>query len=80
MNFLQTSQLWKQSGRWKNFEGEEFFHFKNRDDKDFCLAVTHEEAADERIDQVIEEMRSEDSIKTQQAEEFTETYEVSLNL
>jgi prolyl-tRNA synthetase len=44
MNLLQTSKLWKESGRWKNFEGEEFFHFKNRDDKDFCLAATHEEA------------------------------------
>lgn len=44
MNLLQTSELWKQSGRWKNFEGEEFFHFKNRDNKDFCLAATHEEA------------------------------------
>lgn len=45
MNLLQTSELWKQSGRWKNFEDEEFFHFKNRDDKDFCLAATHEEAS-----------------------------------
>lgn len=44
MNLLQTSELWKESGRWKNFEGEEFFHFKNRDDRDFCLAATHEEA------------------------------------
>jgi prolyl-tRNA synthetase len=45
MNLLQTSELWKQSGRWKNFEGEEFFHFKNRDNRDFCLAATHEEAS-----------------------------------
>jgi prolyl-tRNA synthetase len=44
MNLLQTSKLWKESGRWKNFEGEEFFHFENRDGKDFCLAATHEEA------------------------------------
>jgi len=44
MNLLQTSKLWKESARWKNFEGEEFFHLKNRDDKDFCLAATHEEA------------------------------------
>ena len=44
MNLLQTSELWKESGRWKDFEGEEFFYFKNRDDKDFCLAATHEEA------------------------------------
>jgi prolyl-tRNA synthetase len=44
MNLLQTSKLWKESGRWKNFEGEEFFHFQNRDKKDFCLAATHEEA------------------------------------
>ncbi len=44
MNLLQTSKLWKESGRWKNFEGEEFFHFENRGGKDFCLAATHEEA------------------------------------
>lgn len=44
MNLLQTSKLWKESGRWKNFEGEEFFHFENREGKDFCLAATHEEA------------------------------------
>lgn len=45
MNLLQTSKLWKESGRWRNFEGEEFFHFENREEKDFCLAATHEEAA-----------------------------------
>lgn len=45
MNILQTSELWKKSGRWKNFEGEEFFNFTNRDDKDFTIAATHEEAS-----------------------------------
>jgi len=45
MNILQTSEMWKKSGRWKNFEGEEFFNFKNRDGKDFTIAATHEEAA-----------------------------------
>ncbi len=45
MNILQTSEMWEKSGRWKNFEGEEFFNFKNRDDKDFTIAATHEEAS-----------------------------------
>ncbi len=45
MNLLQTSEIWEKSGRWKNFEGEEFFNFTNREDKDFTIAATHEEAS-----------------------------------
>jgi len=60
MNLLQTSELWKQSGRWKNFEGEEFFHFKNRDDKDFCLAATHEEASVDLVKKYIQSYRDLD--------------------
>ncbi|MFB6207812.1 MAG: aminoacyl--tRNA ligase-related protein [Candidatus Nanohaloarchaea archaeon] len=45
MNVLQSSDIWRKSGRWKNFEGDEFFHLENRDGKDFTIAATHEEAA-----------------------------------
>ena len=60
MNLLQTSELWKQSGRWKNFEGEEFFHFKNRDNKDFCLAATHEEASVDLVQKYVQSYRDLD--------------------
>jgi len=45
MHQLQTSEIWKQSGRWKNFEGDEFFTLENREGKEFTIAATHEEAA-----------------------------------
>ncbi len=45
MNQLQTSEIWKESGRWQNFEGDEFFNFENRDGQEFTIAATHEEAA-----------------------------------
>jgi len=60
MNILQTSGLWKKSGRWKNFEGEEFFNFKNRDDKDFTIAATHEEASVELTKKYIRSYRDLD--------------------
>ncbi|MFQ3308544.1 MAG: prolyl-tRNA synthetase [Candidatus Nanohaloarchaea archaeon] len=47
MHQLQTSDIWKQSGRWENFEDDEFFTLENRDQKDFTIAATHEEAATE---------------------------------
>lgn len=58
MNLLQTSDMWRKSGRWKNFEGEEFFYFKNRDDKDFCLAPTHEEAVVELVQSYVRSYRN----------------------
>lgn len=45
MHQLQTSEVWKESGRWENFESDEFFSFENRDGKDFTIAATHEEVA-----------------------------------
>ncbi len=60
MNQLQTSEIWKESGRWQNFEGEEFFNFKNRDDKDFTISATHEEAATELAKDYIRSYRDLD--------------------
>lgn len=57
MNQLQTSTIWKESGRWKNFEGDEFFTLKNRENKDFTIAATHEEAATEMAKDYIQSYR-----------------------
>ncbi|PSH02535.1 MAG: proline--tRNA ligase [Nanohaloarchaea archaeon QH_8_44_6] len=60
MNIFQTSRLWKKSGRWNNFEGEEFFNFKNRDGKEFTIAATHEEASVELTRKYIRSYRDLD--------------------
>lgn len=60
MNVLQTSEMWKKSGRWKNFEGEEFFNFENRNGKDFTIAATHEEASVELSRKYIRSYRNLD--------------------
>lgn len=60
MNQLQTSEMWKRSGRWKNFEGDEFLSLKNRDGKDFTLAATHEEASVELVRKQIRSYRDLD--------------------
>ncbi|XMB66797.1 proline--tRNA ligase [Mycoplasmatota bacterium zrk1] len=39
---LQTSDLWKESGRWDDY-GPELMRLKDRKDRDFCLGPTHEE-------------------------------------
>lgn len=45
MHQLQSSEIWRESGRWENFESNEFFSLTNRDGRDFTIAATHEEAA-----------------------------------
>lgn len=61
-------------GNEDRLEGLQLTQFKQR------IKSEVKEAADERVEEVIEEMRNEDLIKTQKVEEFPETYEVSLNL
>jgi prolyl-tRNA synthetase len=41
---VQPRELWEQSGRYYTI-GEEMARFKDRADRDLCLAMTHEEAA-----------------------------------
>lgn len=60
MNILQNSEMWEKSGRWKNFEGDEFFTLKNRDDRDFTIAATHEEASVELVRKKIRSYRDLD--------------------
>jgi len=39
---LSSRELWDETNRWDDF-GEEMFKFKDRNDRDICLAPTHEE-------------------------------------
>lgn len=43
MNSVQPAEIWEESGRWDTF-GPELLKFKDRHDRDTCLAPTHEEA------------------------------------
>jgi len=42
MPFVQPLELWKESGRDEDY-GKELLRFKDRQDRDFCLAPTYEE-------------------------------------
>lgn len=42
MPFVQPSELWEKSGRWEQY-GKELLRLKDRNDREFCLAPTHEE-------------------------------------
>lgn len=42
--FLHPAELWQQTGRWQAFLSEQLLYtLKDRDDKEMCLAPTHEE-------------------------------------
>ena len=43
MSMVQKSSIWQETGRWDSM-GEALLKFKNRQDQNFCLAGTHEEA------------------------------------
>jgi prolyl-tRNA synthetase len=55
---LQYAEIWRESGRWAEFEGE-MFAFENREGKDMCLATTHEEPM---ADLVRERVRSKNNM------------------
>jgi len=42
MPVLQPAEIWRDSGRWDDI-GPEMFRLKDRNDRDMCLAMTHEE-------------------------------------
>jgi len=42
MPVIQPAELWQQSGRWDAI-GEEMFRLKDRNQRDMCLGMTHEE-------------------------------------
>jgi prolyl-tRNA synthetase len=74
MNQLQTSTLWKETGRWNKFGGEEFFSFKNRDGKDFTVAATHEETATAMAQDVIQSYRDLDTAIYQIGRKFRDDH------
>lgn len=43
MSALMPKELWEESGRWAVF-GPEMFKIKDRNDREYCLGPTHEEA------------------------------------
>jgi len=42
MPILHPAEIWQQTGRW-DIIGGEMFRLKDRNDRDFCLGMTHEE-------------------------------------
>lgn len=54
LSTLQTEQLWKTSGRWKNLEGEMFVTESSVRDTQYAMAATSEEIATEFIKQHID--------------------------
>ena len=42
MSIAQPAEIWQQTGRWDVY-GEEMFRLKDRHERDYCLAPTHEE-------------------------------------
>ncbi len=42
MPVILPAELWQQSGRWDSIGGE-MFRFKDRNQRDMCLGMTHEE-------------------------------------
>ena len=42
MPLLQPAELWQRTGRWESY-GPVLYRIKDRSDRDFCLAPTHEE-------------------------------------
>jgi prolyl-tRNA synthetase len=54
MPFVQPKELWVESGRW-DFYGKELLRLRDRNDRELCLAPTHEEVV---TDLVRREVRS----------------------
>jgi prolyl-tRNA synthetase len=54
MPYVQPKELWVESGRWEVY-GKELLRFKDRNDRELCLAPTHEEVI---TDLVRKEVRS----------------------
>ena len=54
MPAVQPKELWVESGRW-DFYGKELLRFRDRNDRELCLAPTHEEVI---TDLVRKEVRS----------------------
>ena len=56
MPVVNTADTWKESGRWNKI-GDDMARFKDRHDRDMCLAMTHEEVITDLVRQVISSYR-----------------------
>jgi len=56
MPVVNTAEIWKDSGRW-DVIGPELTRFKDRQDRDMVLAMTHEEAVSDLVRQEIRSYR-----------------------
>jgi prolyl-tRNA synthetase len=54
--FTSPAELWRESGRWEVY-GKELLRFKDRHERDFCLAPTHEEIITDLVRRVIRSYR-----------------------
>ena len=44
MPLVHPAELWKETGRWQQLAGKELLTFKDRNEREFVLAMTHEES------------------------------------
>lgn len=56
MPAVQPAELWQESGRW-DYYGRELLRFKDRHDRDACLAPTHEEVITDLVKREIHSYR-----------------------
>jgi len=56
MPMMQPAELWQESGRWQYY-GKELFRLRDRNDRDICLAPTHEEVITDIIRKEIKTYR-----------------------
>ena len=56
MPVVQPADLWRESGRWQQI-GSDMARLKDRNDRDLCLAMTHEEVATSLIRDVVRSYR-----------------------
>jgi prolyl-tRNA synthetase len=56
MPIMQPAELWQQSGRWDVY-GPELFRLKDRHERSFCLAPTHEEVVADLMRQEVTSYR-----------------------
>jgi len=54
--FISPAELWQESGRWEVY-GKELLRLKDRHERDFCLAPTHEEIVTDLIRPVVRSYR-----------------------
>ncbi|MFQ5851286.1 MAG: proline--tRNA ligase [Candidatus Binatia bacterium] len=54
--FASPAELWQESGRWEVY-GSELLRFKDRHERDFCLAPTHEEVITDLVRRALRSYR-----------------------